>query len=67
MLYKQTPVLQVKNLRTWFPVRKALFAGKQEFIKAVDDVSFDVYPGETLGLVGSLAAGKRHLAGVYFA
>ena len=61
LLYKQTPILQVKNLKTWFPVRKALFAGKQEFIKAVDDVSFDVYPGETLGLVGESGCGKTTL------
>lgn len=60
-LYSQEPILQVKNLKTWFPVRKGIFGKTSDHIKAVDDVSFDVYPGETLGLVGESGCGKTTL------
>lgn len=60
-LYCQSPILQVEQLKTWFPVRRGWFGGKREFIKAVDDVSFNVYPGETLGLVGESGCGKTTL------
>ena len=54
------PILSIKNLRTWFDVTKGLFAPKQ-IVKAVDDVSFDVYPNETFGLVGESGCGKSTL------
>jgi peptide/nickel transport system ATP-binding protein len=57
-LYNQTPILQVKNLKTYFPLKKNFFGKVQEWVKAVDNVSFDVYPGETLGLVGESGCGK---------
>lgn len=60
-LFSQPPILQVKNLSTWFPVRNGLFGNTTEYIKAVDDVSFDVFPGETLGLVGESGCGKTTL------
>lgn len=60
-LFSQPPILQVKNLSTWFPVRNGLFGKTTEYIKAVDDVSFDVFPGETLGLVGESGCGKTTL------
>lgn len=60
-LYKQRPILKVENLKTWFPVSKGLFGRVSEYIRAVDDVSFDVYPGETLGLVGESGCGKTTL------
>lgn len=61
LLYQQEPLLSVKNLRTWFPVTSGFISRKKGFIKAVDDVSFDVYPGETLGLVGESGCGKTTL------
>ena len=56
-------LLQVKNLKKYFPVKTGLFFDRQvRFVKAVDDVSFDVYDGETLGLVGETGCGKTTVA-----
>ncbi|MBC8464203.1 MAG: ABC transporter ATP-binding protein [Bacteroidetes bacterium] len=57
-MYAQEPLLQIKNLKTHFPIRNGFFGGITSYVKAVDDVSFDVYPGETLGLVGESGCGK---------
>lgn len=60
-LYSQEPILKVRNLKTWYPLRKGVFGRTYDYIKSVDDVSFDVYPGETLGLVGESGCGKTTL------
>jgi peptide/nickel transport system ATP-binding protein len=57
-LFIQKPLLQIKNLKTYFPIRNGFFGGITSHVKAVDDVTFDVYPGETLGLVGESGCGK---------
>jgi oligopeptide transport system ATP-binding protein len=51
-------LLEVKNLKVYFPVRTGPLARPREFIKAVDDVSFVIAPSETLGLVGESGCGK---------
>lgn len=56
-----TPLLQVENLRVYFPIRKGFFSRTTDFVRAVDDVSFTIYPGETVGLVGESGCGKTTL------
>jgi peptide/nickel transport system ATP-binding protein len=60
-LQQNAPILQVKNLCTWFPSKKTFWGKPLEYVKAVDDLTFDVYKGETLGLVGESGCGKTTL------
>ncbi|MDX2191480.1 MAG: ABC transporter ATP-binding protein [Bacteroidota bacterium] len=60
-ILKQFPILVVRDLKTFFPINKGLFKKPTDFVKAVNDVSFEVYPGETLGLVGESGCGKTTL------
>ena len=52
------PLLRVKNLKKYFPIRGGLFSREVARVHAVDDVSFEMQPGETLGLVGESGCGK---------
>jgi peptide/nickel transport system ATP-binding protein len=60
-LYSRTPILELRDIKTYFPVKKGLFGKSKDYVKAVDGVTFDVYPGETLGLVGESGCGKTTL------
>jgi peptide/nickel transport system ATP-binding protein len=54
-------LLCVQNLSVWFPTKRKLFGKASSYTKAVDDVSFEVFNGETLGLVGESGCGKTTL------
>ena len=57
-LSSQKPLLEVVNLRKYFPIREGFFSRVSEHVQAVDDVSFSIPPGKTLGLVGESGCGK---------
>ena len=48
----QQPLVTLKGIKKHFPVGSGLFGKKNHFVKAVDGVNLDIYPGETVGLVG---------------
>jgi len=54
----QQPVLEVKGLKVHFPIRKGLFSKVQDYVRAVDGIDFNIYRGQTLGLVGESGCGK---------
>ncbi len=54
----ETPLLRVKSLKKYFPIRGGLFSREVARVHAVDDVSFEILRGETLGLVGESGCGK---------
>jgi peptide/nickel transport system ATP-binding protein len=60
-LYSKKPILELKNIKTYFPVNKGMFGKPKGYVHAIDDVSINVYPGETLGLVGESGCGKTTL------
>jgi len=58
---RPTPLLEIRNLKKYFPIEKGIFRRVTGWVKAVDDVSLTLYPGETLGLVGESGCGKTTL------
>jgi oligopeptide/dipeptide ABC transporter ATP-binding protein len=56
-----TPLLRVENLRVHFPVQRSLFSKPEVWVRAVEDVSFTLRTGETIGLLGESGCGKTTL------
>lgn len=59
---KNTPILKVENLVTAYPIKKGFLSRVSEEVKAVSGVDFEIYPGQTLGLVGESGCGKSTVA-----
>lgn len=54
----EEPILKVENLKKYFPIRAGILSRVVNHVKAVDGISFSIYPGETFGLVGESGCGK---------
>jgi peptide/nickel transport system ATP-binding protein len=55
-------LLQVRHLRVWYPTRRNVFGTPVKFIRAVEDISFDLLKGEVLGLIGETGSGKSTIS-----
>ncbi|MNS24517.1 Oligopeptide transport ATP-binding protein OppF [compost metagenome] len=55
------PIARLDNVRTYYPIRRGVFSRTAGYVRAVDGVTLNIYPGETLGLVGESGCGKSSI------
>ena len=61
---RKATLLSITNLKKYFPVAKSSLFAKQMYVRANEDISIDIYQGETFGLVGESGCGKSTLGRV---
>ena len=61
---KEENILEVRDLKVWFPIKKGILSRTSGYVKAVDGVSFELHRGETLGVVGESGSGTSTVARV---
>ena len=61
LIYSKPPLFDVEELHTWYPIRSGIFQRVTDHVKALNGVSFKIFPSETLGIVGESGCGKSTL------
>ena len=58
---RKLEILKIQNLKVWYPIKKGIFKKTIDYVKAIDDISFNLFEKETLGIVGESGSGKTSL------
>ncbi len=61
LINKISPILEVNNLKVWYPIKKGLLRRTVDYVKAIDGISFNLHKKQTLGIVGESGSGKTSL------